>query len=614
MTAASEHPNQPTSPHSPEAADPAAAHAAAPAFTPFRPYHTGLRKQVDFIPLDNRPVRPDLPLGHPYRPNVRIYNCGPTVYGVPHIGNYRSFLFADVLRRYLEWKGYNVLQVMNITDVGHLTEDDAADASGDDKLQAKAAELGWDPFKVARHFEDLFHAGRKALGIKDAHHYPRATEHVPDMLAVIQTLIDRGLAYVTEAGEVYYRVKQFPQYGLLSGKKLDENKAGARVEINEVKESPEDFALWKTDAKHLMKWNPTADATWVEWEKATGRTRPSMRDAAGRALKTGFPGWHIECSAMSARYLGETFDIHTGGEDNIFPHHECEIAQSVGAMPPGLAYDLRSADPGMRPFVRYWMHARHLLVNNKKMSKREGTLYTLEDLTKPKSEGGLGYTAAEVRYALIRDRYRQPTNFTTSGLTQSAASLDKLMRDARLAAKVNKRNIKKVEIHIDDDLRPVSIEELSFYNEWYDKEVGWAESAFAVAMDDDLNTAVALGVLFKLLSGTIELMSAAAASRMQSMLDVLIDYPLAVASKSSAEEVPSTVFSLIEVGAPDTETLLADPRPMKVSADTWTLIERRHQAKQAKDFALADRIRDHLKAKGWLLEDTKTGAILRHAR
>src|SRR5688572_29465254 len=330
---------------------------------------------------------------------VSIYNCGPTVYSTSHIGNFRTFLFADLLRRYFEWRGYEVTQIMNITDVGHLTEDDRADAGGEDKLQKTARALGWDPYRVARHFEEQFHADRKALNIQDAHHYPRATEHVCDMLVQIQQLLDRGHAYIPEGtAEVYYDIGSHPDYGKLSGKSLEHLRAGARAEANEHKRHPAAFALWKVDAGHLMQWDPHADQLWSHFDGG----RPLIDSRIGK----GFPGWHIECSAMSARYLGREFDLHTGGEDNMFPHHECEIAQAKGASP--------------GEFAKHWMHNRFLLVNGAKMSKSAGTLLTLADVVER------GFNGTELRYLLLTNHYRQPLNFTFEGLSAARSSIQRL--------------------------------------------------------------------------------------------------------------------------------------------------------------------------------------------
>ena len=248
---------------------------------------------------------------------VRMYNCGPTVYNFAHIGNARAFVFADVLRRTLEHFGFQVTQIMNITDVGHMTSD--AD-EGEDKMAKAAREQKKDPWQIAEFYTKAFLEDIRTLNIQPAFKYPRATEHIPEMIALIERLIANGHAYVVN-GNVYYDIATFPRYGRLSGNTIEQLDAGARIEVNPEKRHPADFALWKQDPKHIMQW----DSPW------------------GR----GFPGWHIECSAMSGKYLGEQFDIHTGAEDNIFPHHESEIAQSEGAT-------------GKVPWVKYWIHARFL--------------------------------------------------------------------------------------------------------------------------------------------------------------------------------------------------------------------------------------------------------------
>ena len=253
---------------------------------PIEFYNTLTKKREKFEPIETG--------------KVKMYSCGPTVYSHPHIGNFRSFLVADLLKRFLRFKGFEVIHVMNITDVGHLL-DDADD--GADKLEEEARKQKKNPLEIAKTYIDSFMTASEMLNIVPATHYPRATEHIGEMTQMIETLIEKGYGYVV-GNNVYYDVTKFAEYGRLSGNTLDELNAGARVEVNEEKRNHQDFALWKYDPRHLQQW----DSPW------------------GR----GFPGWHIECSAMSAKYLGERFDFHTGGEDNIFPHHECEIAQSDG--------------------------------------------------------------------------------------------------------------------------------------------------------------------------------------------------------------------------------------------------------------------------------------------
>jgi len=309
---------------------------------------------------------------------VKIYSCGPTVYSHPHIGNYRAFLAADLLKRFFEFKGFQVTHAMNITDVGHLLDD--AD-EGADKLEEEARRQKKKPLEIAQTYIDSFMKSNELLNIKAANYYPRATEHIPEMIEMIKALVDKGYAYIVGCN-VYYDVTRFKDYGKLSGNTLEDLDAGARIEINEEKRNPQDFALWKHDPRHLQQW----DSPW------------------GR----GFPGWHIECSAMSSKYLGVEFDIHTGGEDNIFPHHECEIAQSEAA--------------SGRKFVHYWMHARFLLFDGEKMSKSKGNLYTIDELIEK------GFKKNAIRYALTSSHYRQNYNFTFDGLKAAEQAIDKIQQ------------------------------------------------------------------------------------------------------------------------------------------------------------------------------------------
>jgi cysteinyl-tRNA synthetase len=368
---------------------------------------------------------------------VLIYSCGPTVYSYAHIGNFRSFLMADLLRRVLERDGFEVRHVMNITDVGHMTQDHLADATGEDKLAKAARELGKDPFEVASHFERAFVDDAKQLRMKnylgaeanDRSLHPRATDHIPEMLAMIQTLLDRDYAYTDGRGQVYFQVSKFPDYGALSGKEIENLSAGARVPVRSEKRDPRDFALWKVDEKHLMQWDPRSPRGWAAGEYE--RLEALVPQGVSERIKPGFPGWHLECSAMARAHLAPVIDIHTGGEDNIFPHHECEIAQSYCAAPEVDA---------PKNFARYWLHARHLLVDGRKMSKRDGTFFTVRDLLDPRASGrpelaeqlkAAGFPDARVspnvlRYALISNLYTQPMNFTFDLLTQANVSVERM--------------------------------------------------------------------------------------------------------------------------------------------------------------------------------------------
>lgn len=301
---------------------------------------------------------------------VRMYTCGPTVYDFAHIGNFRAFVFEDLLRRFLEYQGFKVRHVMNLTDV-------------DDKTIAGADKEGKSLVEFTQKYVEAFQDDLRILNILAPNHpleQPKATKEIPAMIDLIQKLVQKNLAYASE-GSVYFRVANFPGYGKLSKKKIEQNIKGARVDVDEYeKEEGADFALWKNSKEGEPAW----DSPWGK----------------------GRPGWHIECSAMSMKYLGETFDLHAGGEDLIFPHHENEIAQSEGATG--------------KPFVRYWLHCRFLLVDGEKMSKSKGNFYTLRDLLEK------GYDPMQIRYVLISNHYRQPLNFTLPGLEAAKEAIQRL--------------------------------------------------------------------------------------------------------------------------------------------------------------------------------------------
>lgn len=466
-------------------------------------------------------------------PDVYMYNCGPTVYDFAHIGNFRSFTFADVLRRFLELTGCRVHQVMNLTDVGHMTEDQLADGAGQDKMQLAAQRLKEakksgqapvqnpdDPYQVAEFYIKAFLEDAKLLGLEIAdeypQHMPRATQFVPQMQAMIKRLIESGHAYVAADGAVYYSVESFPAYGQLSGNTLDKLRGGAGgrilAEHQAQKRHPADFLLWKPDPSHIMKW----DSPWG----------------------AGYPGWHIECSAMAMTLLGrETIDIHTGGEDNIFPHHECEIAQSAGATG--------------KPFARYWLHARYLMVEGAKMSKSKGNFYTLRDLM------AKGIDPRVIRYELLRSHYRANLNFTFKGLEDSASAVRKL-RDT--AANLEKQSGGKA---TDVDLSHPAL------------------SAFAQALADDLNTAGALGPLFKWLGephpDAAEAMGVL--RKVDGVLNVLT--PAAAAAPTGGLSDESAAEKCHEIDA----------------------------ARKAKDYATADRLRKELTQAGFDVLNTKEGTV-----
>lgn len=373
-------------------------------------YNTLTRKKEVFVP-----VRAG---------QMGMYSCGPTVYKPAHIGNLRAYVFMDELRRIFEYCGYKVKSVMNITDVGHLVSDGD---DGDDKMSKSARETGKDPLQIAAEITDRFMADIDALNIKRPTICPKATDNIPEMIAVVQALLDKGYAYETADG-IYFSVEKFPGYGKLSGVKLEDQRHGARVEVNSFKRHPIDFALWKKAApNHLQQW----DSPW------------------GR----GFPGWHIECTAMSRKYLGETFDIHTGGVDHIPIHHENEIAQAECWL-------------GHKA-VNYWMHNEFMLIDGGKMSKSLNNVYTVADVV------AKGYTPMELRYLYLNVQYRQKLNFTWAAMDSAKSAYNNLC--AQLLA------------HKNSDAAT-------------DKAVlAEYQQKFEDAITDDLNVPLALGVLWTML-------------------------------------------------------------------------------------------------------------------
>jgi cysteinyl-tRNA synthetase len=543
----------------------------------------------------------------PFRPldpegkKVTLYTCGPTVYSYAHIGNFRSFLMADLLRRVLETQGYAVRHVMNITDVGHMTVDHLADCEGEDKLAKAARELGQDPYQVAAHFERAFVADAKTLRLKnyagaeadDPALHPRATDHVPEMLAMIEVLIQRGYAYVDGRGQVYFEVAKFPEYGALSGKVIEDLECGARVEVRDEKKDPRDFALWKADDKHLMQWDPHGPTGWPAggWE----RFRALVPGGVDARIQPGFPGWHIECSAMARAHLGAIIDLHTGGEDNVFPHHECEIAQSYGA----------SEDTSApKAFAHTWVHARHLLVNGRKMSKRDGTFFTVANLLSPRESGradvaekleSMGFAggavpAAVLRYALMSNPYTQPMNFTFDLLVQSKASLERLQsRYDRLRETAASSDAKEP-------------------SERVGAAIAAGTQGFHGALADNLNMPNALAALFDAVSelNQHDLAPGDAAAALafledvDAVLDVLDRRPRSglILAERLAERVA-------QGGLPTREALgaMTDLGPEAIEA----LTAARKAARGAKDYAFGDAIRDHLKLHGVVIEDTAQG-------
>lgn len=438
---------------------------------------------------------------------VKIYTCGPTVYDYPHIGNFRAFIFDDLLRRWLKYRGFKVTQVMNITDV----DDKTIKGSRTKKIPLK---------KYTEYYTKAFFEDIKALNIEKAEYYPKATEHIQEMVSLIKKLMEKGYAYRGEDGSIYYDISKFKEYGKLSKIKVEELKLGARVKVDEYgKEEAHDFALWKA-------WDEEDGD--VYWETELGKGRP---------------GWHIECSAMSMKYLGETLDIHCGGVDNMFPHHENEIAQSEAATG--------------KKFVNYWLHNEHLLVEGKRMAKRFGNYYTLRDLIKK------GYDPTAVRYLLISTHYRQQLNFTFKGLEAAKKAVGRLKNFARRLLETDGTGSNgKVRALIEK-----------------------VKKDFEEAMDDDLNIGLALASLFDFVKDVNKLMDGNALS------------------KEEAKEVHKLIMRFDEVLGVIGRVEIEKNLPKEAEE----LIRKREEARKTKDWETADKIRAQLKAMGIIIEDTPQG-------
>ena len=450
---------------------------------------------------------------------VRMYTCGPTVYDYAHIGNYRTFVFQDVLRRFLKLRGFKMNHVMNLTDV-------------DDRIIANAAAAGVSIRDYTDKFVQAFFDDCKTLSIETPEHWIRATDHIEDMVKLIERLQEKTYTYPSE-GSIYYRIGKFPHYGQLSNIDATGIQAGARVDVDRYeKESARDFALWKAPkpGEHF-------------WETAIGKGRP---------------GWHIECSAMAMKYLGETLDIHTGGIDLAFPHHENEIAQSEAATG--------------KPFVRYWMHSEHLLVEGEKMSKSLGNFFTLRDLF------AKGYKPSALRFALASVPYRKQLNFTFDGLQQAASSVERLRN---FAARLGQGKF------------PAGKQK------GMAARVKEAAEEFDAGLSDDLNTARALAAAFDLLRETNIAMDkgefrqgdVAAAQEFLANFDRVF----AIMEDNDAEKLRALGFGAAESGPSD--------------AEIEKLIADRQAARQRRDFAASDRIRKELADRGILIEDAKDGSV-----
>lgn len=455
-------------------------------------YNTLTRKKEEFVPVE--------------KGKVKMYVCGPTVYDFFHIGNARPFIVFDVLRRYMEYKGYEVTYVQNFTDV-------------DDKIIRRAAEENSTMQEVSERFIGEYFADADRLGIKRATVHPRATEHINEIIDLISRLEEKGLAYTAEDG-VYFDTSKFPEYGKLSKQSLEDLNAGARVEVDQKKKNPADFALWK-------KQKPGEPA----WDSPWGKGRP---------------GWHIECSAMSTKYLGQTIDIHAGGQDLIFPHHENEIAQSEGA--------------SGKPFARYWLHNGFINIENEKMSKSLGNFFTVRDISRD-------YDLEIIRFFMLSAHYRNPINFSREMLEQAKNGLTRLYNAKRdlehIAENADREDMNKEERE--------KAEELEGYRKRFNE-----------AMEDDLNTADALSVIFELVR----------------------DINAYIKQGTSAGFAKWALGFLMEFA--DVLGLLSKQQG-RLDQEIEDLVAERERARKRKDWALADKIRDDLKERGIIIEDTPQG-------
>lgn len=457
-------------------------------------HNTLSNKKEEFKPIDP--------------PCVKIYSCGPTVYDFPHIGNYRAYIFSDLLRRYLKYKGFKPVHVMNITDV----EDKIIRRSQKEKT----------PFKeITQKFTRAFFDDLKTLNIERVEFYPQATEHIEEMVSLVKKLLENGYAYKGEDGSIYFNIDKFKDYGKLSKINRDELIAGARVSQDEyAKEKACDFALWKAYARE--------DGD-VFWETELGKGRP---------------GWHIECSAMSTKYLGDTLDIHAGGVDLIFPHHENEIAQTEGAT--------------SKKFVNFWLHNEHLLVNGQKMSKSLGNFYTLRDIQEK------GFPPLVLRYFFVSNHYKSKLNFTLPVFDANLKTLEHLYDFIKRISLIDESGPKNNEI--EEALKKLALD-------------------FGKHMDDDLNSPRAVSAIFDFIKETNKLISSKKIY------------------KNDAEEILNLFFKLDSVLGLELKQAVSQKK--ELTCEENALVEEREKARRGKNWKRSDEIRDILKARGVFLEDQK---------
>jgi len=460
-------------------------------------YNTLTRKKEEFKPLDEK--------------EIKIYSCGPTVYSFAHIGNFRAYVFMDTLRRVLKVNGYSLKHVMNITDVGHLESD--AD-EGEDKMEKAAKKENKDPYEIAAFYTDIFFRDMGRLNIEKPEIIAKATDHIEDMLEFVEELVKKGFAYETSRA-IYFDISKLDRYPVLSNRNLDDQIAGARVDVDEEKRNPYDFAVWiKAPKSHIMKW----ESPWG----------------------LSYPGWHLECSAMGRKYLGDEFDIHTGGVDHIPTHHENEIAQSKGYA-------------GKIP-AKCWMHVEFLQVDNGKMSKSLGNTYTLDNLQEKKIEP-LAY-----KLFCYTAHYRTKLNFTFDSATSSQKALNRLREG--YVAHTEAEGIVAQEI----------IDEYS--------------QRFIDAVNDDLNMPLAMGIVWEVVRNQ---------TKSKQFAELLVEFD-----------------KVLGLDIENSKKYIDEQEKIELPVEILELVEKRKVARESKDWAESDRIRDLLKDMGYIVKDTKEGMTVEH--
>jgi len=473
-------------------------------------YNTLTKKKEEFVPLETG--------------KVGMYVCGPTVYDYAHIGNIKSYITSDLVRRHLEHLGYEVRMIKNITDVGHLTRDEMSQGdTGEDKIEMKAKKEHKTPEEIARFYEDYFKDTEEKMNILPAQYFPRATSHIPHIIKMIKRLIENRHAYESN-GNVFYDVSSFSHYGELSGNTPEKLKTGARIEEEHPdKKNQWDFALWLRAPKdHIMRWK----SPWSE----------------------GYPGWHIECSAMGTEYLGPQFDIHTGGEDHIFPHHEAEIAQSEGTY-------------NTHPTVQYWIHTRHMMVEGKKMSKSKGGFLKLEDIEKK------GYSAMDLRLTLLSAHYRSQMNFTWDALKQGKKNV------SRIQEFIHKLQIISKDENADQKENSQLLDNSKKF-----------EEKFWTALNDDLNCPQALSHLYEFIT--------------------IVNSEIA---KNTLSQNDAQKFLTLWERINHILGLLISEASADIPQEVQNLAHQREKARQDKDFKVSDKLRDEIQKLGFSLEDTSQG-------